>query len=118
MPTVSVRRVESNAPIDIAAMRKGAEQATAVLRTLAHGDRLLLLCQLTQGEQCVSDLETLLDIRQPTLSQQLGVLRNEGLVATRRDGKRIYYSVRDSAVRELLGTLHSLYCPKPRARRR
>lgn len=103
--------------LDIAAMRRGAANATAMLRTLAHGDRLLLLCQLAHGEHCVSELEALLDIHQPTLSQQLSVLRREGLVATRRDGKYVYYRVGDPAVLELLKTLYSLYCPKPRKRR-
>lgn len=96
--------------LDIAEMRQTAGQATAMLRALANEDRLLLLCQLTQGERCVSDLEALLDIHQPTLSQQLGVLRNEGLVATRREGKHIYYRVSDPTVLALLKTLYGLYC--------
>ena len=76
------------------------------------GYRLLLLCQLAQGERHVSELEALLGITQPTLSQQLGVLRAEGLVNTRRDGKRIYYSVADERVLVLLGTMYELFCPK------
>lgn len=96
---------------DVAAMRKAACLATGTLRALANEDRLLLLCQLSQGEKSVSELEALLDIRQPTLSQQLGVLRTEGLVQTRRDGKRIYYSVADMNVLALLKTLYALYCP-------
>jgi len=96
--------------VDINDMRNNATQAIALLRTLAHEDRLLLLCQLSQGEMCVSDLESQLGIRQPSLSQQLGVLRREGLVTTRRDGKHIYYQVADSAAMAVLGTLHSIYC--------
>ena len=61
---------------------------------------------------CVSDLEQLLDIRQPTLSQQLAVLRSEGVVSTRRDGKNIYYSVSDPHMLEILAVLYKLYCPK------
>ena len=61
---------------------------------------------------CVSDLEETLDIRQPTLSQQLGVLRAEGAVNTRRDGKRIFYSVADPKAMRVLEVLYSLYCPK------
>jgi DNA-binding transcriptional ArsR family regulator len=72
----------------------------------------LLLCQLTQGEQCVSELEERLGIRQPTLSQQLGVLREQGLVSTRRQGKHIYYTVANAEVLELLQVLYRLYCPK------
>lgn len=94
-----------------AAMRKGAAQATGTLRALANEDRLLLLCSLCGGEACVSDLEARLDIRQPTLSQQLGVLRRRSLVRTRRSGKQVYYSIADEKVRALLASLQSLYCP-------
>lgn len=93
-------------------MRAAAGKATSMLHALANEDRLLLLCQLTQGEKSVSELETLLDIHQPTLSQQLGVLRHEGLVCNRRDGKRIFYSISDPNVMVLLSTLYELYCPK------
>jgi ArsR family transcriptional regulator len=98
--------------VSIDRLRVAAGDATALLRTLAHEDRLLLLCQLSQGERSVSELEELLGIHQPTLSQQLGVLRNEGLVSTRREGKRIFYSVADNNVLVLLGTLYQLFCPK------
>lgn len=98
--------------LDMAQMRRAASEATALLRVLANEDRLLLLCQLSQGEKSVGELEALLDIHQPTLSQQLGVLRSIGLVDTRRDGKRIYYSVADEKVMVLLGTMYGLYCPQ------
>ena len=94
-------------------MREAAGRATAMLRVLANEDRLLLLCQLTQGEACVSDLEELLGIRQPTLSQQLGVLRAEEIVSTRREGKKIFYQVSDERVVSVLKTLYGLYCPAP-----
>ena len=97
--------------LDIEQMRKAAAQATAMLRVLANEDRLLLLCQLAQGEACVGELEELLGIRQPTLSQQLGILRTEDIVSTRREGKKIYYQLSDSRVVALLATLHGLYCP-------
>jgi len=98
--------------IDPEALRGAAGQAVAVLKLLANEDRLLLLCQLSQGEMCVSDLESVLGIRQPTLSQQLSVLRAEGVVNTRREGKNIYYSVADAALLEILAVLYRLYCPK------
>lgn len=93
-------------------MRAAAGRAVGALKVLANEDRLLLLCQLSQGEMCVSDIERALGIRQPTLSQQLGVLRNEGVVTTRREGKNIFYSVCDPAMREILALLYQLYCPK------
>ncbi|VTU36285.1 Biofilm growth-associated repressor [Variovorax sp. PBS-H4] len=98
--------------IDPEALRSAAGKAVGALKVLANADRLLLLCQLSQGEMCVSDLERTLDIHQPTLSQQLGVLRNEGVVDTRRDGKNIFYSVADPSMLEILELLYRLYCPK------
>lgn len=98
--------------IDPAVLREAAQHAVGALKVLANQDRLLLLCQLSQGEMCVSDLEEALEIRQPTLSQQLGILRNEGVVDTRRDGKRIFYSVADPKVMQVLEVLYRLYCPK------
>jgi DNA-binding transcriptional ArsR family regulator len=98
--------------LDIEEMRAAAGQATAILRALSNEARLMLLCDISQGEKSVSELEESLDIHQPTLSQQLGVLRAEGLVDTRRDGKWIYYSIADPKVLALLQTLYQLYCPK------
>ncbi len=97
-------------PLDIARMRASARHVSALLRALANEDRLLLLCQMTQGERSVGEFQAALDIRQPTLSQQLGVLRAEGLVTTRREGKRIHYSVADPKLLALLGSLYALYC--------
>ena len=93
-------------------MRAAAQEAVGALKVLGNQDRLLLLCELSQGELCVSELEEACGIRQPTLSQQLGVLRNEGVVETRRDGKNIYYSVVDAPLLEILKTLYRLYCPE------
>jgi ArsR family transcriptional regulator len=94
------------------ALRGAATEAVTALKVLANTDRLLLLCQLAQGEMCVSELEEALDIHQPTLSQQLAVLRSEAVVSTRREGKNIFYSVADERLLEMLSVLYSLYCPK------
>ena len=98
--------------VDPEALRGVAGQAVSALKVLANEDRLLLLCQLSHGEMCVGDLEQRLGIQQPTLSQQLGVLRTEGSVSTRRHGKNIFYSVADPAMLEILALLYRLYCPK------
>lgn len=103
---------ESPLVIDTEALRGAAAQAVAALKLLANEDRLLLLCQLSQGERCVSELEEQLGIHQPTLSQQLGILRGEGVVNTRRDGKNIHYSIAEPALLEILAVLYRLYCPK------
>lgn len=98
-------------PLNIDAMRTAASRATALLGVMANENRLLLLCQLSLGERCVGELEALLDLHQPTLSQQLAVLRQEGLVSTRRAGKNVFYSIADTSVLALLNVLHQQYCP-------
>jgi len=94
---------------ELAALRESAAQACTLLKALANEDRLLLLCQLVQGERNVGELESLTGIRQPTLSQQLGVLRDEGLVTTRREGKYVYYQMASFEVSQVMKTLSSLY---------
>ena len=101
-----------SATVNPEAMRSAGDRAVAALKLLANPERLLLLCQLSKGPMCVGDLEAQLDIRQPTLSQQLGVLRNEGVVSTRREGKNIIYSVANPDLLEILAVLYRLYCPK------
>ncbi|UGQ48772.1 ArsR/SmtB family transcription factor [Massilia endophytica] len=91
-------------------MQASALKACGLLKVLGNPDRLMLLCQLTQGEYCVSELETLLRIQQPTLSQQLGVLREEQLVNTRREGKQIYYSMASKEALAVMNVLYGLYC--------
>lgn len=112
MPGRKQQAVHTPQPLtmNIDEMRHNAVDAVALLRTLAHEDRLLLLCQLCIQEMCVSELETTLGILQPTLSQQLGVLRREGLVETRRDGKHIFYKVSPGPALHLLELLHQIYC--------
>lgn len=75
----------------------------------------MLLCQLCEREMCVSELEQVLDIHQPSLSQQLGVLRREGLVETRRDGKHIYYRVSQGPALLILQQLHTIFCSQENA---
>ncbi|WP_151638743.1 ArsR/SmtB family transcription factor [Noviherbaspirillum aerium] len=98
--------------IDLAKLQAAAGEACALLKVLSNPDRLLLLCQMTQGEFSVSELETITGIRQPTLSQQLTVLREEKLASTRREGKQIFYSIASQEALAVLQVLYQLYCPK------
>lgn len=100
--------------LDMQAMQLAATKASGLLKALANPDRLLLLCQLTQGEHCVSELEGLLGILQPTLSQQLGVLRQEGLVTTRREGKQIFYSIASNEALAVMQVLYQQFCAPAR----
>lgn len=105
-------KTASRAKLDPETLRLAADSAVGALKLLANVERMLLLCQLSQGEMCVSDLEAQLGIRQPTLSQQLGVLRNEGVVSTRREGKNVFYSVVDPDLLQIIALLYRLYCSK------
>jgi len=104
------------AMIDVDAMHEGAAEAARLMKALANPDRLMLLCQLSQGETTVSELEAALGILQPTLSQQLGVLREEALVETRRDGKHVYYRVRSPQALAVLRVLYDQFCGKGKQR--
>lgn len=95
---------------DIATIRASANEACTMLKILANEDRLLILCQLSEGSKNVGELEALLKIRQPTLSQQLTVLREEQLVKTERRGKYIFYSLESVKAAKIMETLFELYC--------
>jgi len=87
-----------------------ARRAADFLKALAHENRLMILCILSQGEKSVSELEHMLSLRQPTVSQQLARLRADGLVATRRDGKTIHYSLASEEARVVVGALYEMFC--------
>lgn len=97
-------------------MHQAAEDACRLMKALANADRLMLLCQLSQGEMSVGELEAALGILQPTLSQQLGVLRDEELVQTRREGKHIFYRVRSAPALAVLRVLYDQFCRKGKKR--
>lgn len=99
--------------LDINALRASAGQATALLKALSNSDRLLLLCHMTEGERCVSDLESMTGIAQPTLSQQLSVLREEGLVSTRREGRQIFYQIDSPSALAVMQVLYQQFCEVP-----
>ncbi len=96
--------------LDLDQLRRSADAACRLMKALSNPDRLLLLCQLSQGEKRVGELEALVGIAQPTLSQQLSVLREEGLVTTRRDGKSIHYAIDSPQALAVMAVLYSQYC--------
>ena len=91
-------------------MAQNARRAADFLKALAHENRLMILCILSQGEKSVSELEAMLSLRQPTVSQQLARLRADGLVATRRDGKTIHYSLASEEARVVVGAVYDMFC--------
>ena len=91
-------------------MQAAAAKSAALLKVLANPDRLVLLCFLTQAEYCVSELLDMSGIVQPTLSQQLAVLREEQLVSTRRDGKQIFYRINHTPALAVMQVLYEQFC--------
>ncbi len=91
-------------------MLSSADKACALMKVLANRDRMMILCEISQHERCVSELEEKLEIYQPTLSQQLTVLRKEKLVKTRREGKQIYYSLESSQALAVIEVLYQQFC--------
>lgn len=104
--------------MDIDILRSSADEASRLMKVLSNPDRLLLLCQLALGEKRVGELEELVGIVQPTLSQQLGVLRDENLVSTRREGKNIYYQIASSQALAVMDVLYEQFCNKPKRKKR
>jgi DNA-binding transcriptional ArsR family regulator len=91
-------------------MQQAADQACRLLKVMSNPDRLMILCQLSQGEMRVGELEEALGVVQPTLSQQLTVLRDEALVSTRREGKNIYYQLSSPQALALMQVMYAQFC--------
>ncbi len=98
-------------------MERAADQASDLLRALSNRHRLLIICQLIDGERSVGELAEFLNLRDSTVSQHLALLRKDGLVSARRDGQTIYYSIISDPAREVLKTLYQAYCAPPKAAR-
>ena len=96
--------------LDLQQMRANAGDAARLLKALANEHRLLVLCHLLEGERSVGQLNADLELSQSALSQHLAVLREDGLVATRRESQTIYYRVASDAVTKVLAALHGIYC--------
>lgn len=97
--------------LDPGEMKKNARQAVNLLKGLANESRLMVMCVLCEGELAVSDLNARIELSQSALSQHLAVLREQGLVQTRREGQTIYYSLTDSPALKLIQSLHDEFCP-------
>ncbi len=94
-------------------MQKQAERVSELLKLLSAPNRLLILCHLVEAELSVGELCEVVGMKAPAMSQQLALLRREGLIASRRDGQTIYYSIDDKKVKKLMAFLYATYCQEP-----
>lgn len=101
---------ENTDNFDIDQMFENAQNAASFLKTMAHQGRLMILCHLVNGEKTVTELENLLSLRQAAISQQLARLRAEGFVTYRREGKTIFYSMKDDKALKLIDLLYNEFC--------
>jgi DNA-binding transcriptional ArsR family regulator len=92
-------------------MQASADRAVELLKSLGNRSRLMILCQLLQGERSVGDLAQLIGMRDTAVSQQLALLRKDGLVRARRDGQTIYYALASAEAERVIVTLYDIYCP-------
>ncbi|HEX7943235.1 MAG TPA: metalloregulator ArsR/SmtB family transcription factor [Phenylobacterium sp.] len=99
------------AHVDIARFEASAAQAAKLLRALANERRLMILCQLADGERSVGELLPLVGLSQSALSQHLAVLREQGIVAIRREAQTIRYRIDDPAAVQVVATLAEIFCP-------
>jgi DNA-binding transcriptional ArsR family regulator len=91
-------------------MRETAPKVSELMKVLSNEHRLMILCQLAEGEKSVGELAELLNVRQAALSQQLALLRKDGMVRTRRQAQNVFYSLAREDVRSLMGFLYETYC--------
>lgn len=91
-------------------MAAQADRAAELLKALSNGQRLRMLCLLADAELSVGELNAQLELSQSALSQHLAVLREHGLVNTRRESQTVYYSIADGPVHKVIATLHDIYC--------
>jgi DNA-binding transcriptional ArsR family regulator len=108
------RKSPSPPAIDPESMRAHASDAARLLKALGNENRLMLLCLLVEGERSVGELNARLALSQPALSQHLAVLREDGLVRTRREAQTIYYSLAEGPAQRIIDTLHGIYCADDR----
>jgi DNA-binding transcriptional ArsR family regulator len=99
------------ANLDITLFEAKATEAAKLLRALGNERRRMILCQLTDGERSVGELQPQISLSQSALSQHLAVLREEGVVATRREGQTIWYRIADPAALKVVATLAEIFCP-------
>jgi DNA-binding transcriptional ArsR family regulator len=92
------------------ALKTSADDACALLKALANPHRLMLVCALLEGERSVGSLAQQMGVRESLASQHLGLLRRDGVVAARREGQTIYYSVQSGRARAVVETLSNLFC--------
>lgn len=95
---------------DLEQMSQSAGRASALMKTLGHRDRLMILCHLAGGEKSVGQIAELLEISQSPLSQHLSRMRKEGLVETRREAQTIYYSLKSGEAARIVEVLYELFC--------
>lgn len=96
--------------MDFNAMQQNATEAVTLLKGLANESRLMIMCVLTEGELSVGQLNKRIKLSQSALSQHLAVLREQGLVSTRRESQTIYYRLANSPAMNVIGLLHEVYC--------
>jgi DNA-binding transcriptional ArsR family regulator len=101
-----------------AELQRKAGQATSLLKAMANSSRLLILCQLAEGEKSVGELERRVGLSQSGLSQHLALLRRKGIVATRREAQSIYYSLASQEAAAVMATLYRAFCAKSTAKPR
>ncbi|MAZ03828.1 MAG: ArsR family transcriptional regulator [Sneathiella sp.] len=96
--------------MDIEEMKNSAARASTLMKALSSETRLLLLCQMNEGEISVNELAETIEMRPSSVSQQLSLLRKDGLVKTRREGQTIFYSLDGEEAQQIISVLYQLYC--------
>jgi DNA-binding transcriptional ArsR family regulator len=101
-----------NISVKLADLRRSAGRATSLLKAMSNTSRLLILCQLAEGEKSVGELESAIGLSQSGLSQHLAVLRRKGIISRRRQAQFIFYSLTSTEAQAVMATLYQVFCTK------
>ena len=112
--STAAQALRASPRVDLVRLQKQAAHAATLLKVMANPNRLVILCQLAEGEKSVGELENVVGLSQSALSQHLGVLRDQGVVTTRREAQSIYYSLASKEAQVVMVALHDVFCAKPR----
>lgn len=97
---------------EVARLRGSAVRVTDLLKAMASPSRLMILCQLAEGEKSVGEMEGIVGLSQSALSQHLAVLRRKRIVSTRREAQSIHYSLASKEVEEIMAALYRVFCAR------
>ena len=117
VPLRNIRLLTDSAIPDLIEQQEHIETAARSLKAISHPLRLKILCVVGELEVCVQDIVEAVGTSQSNISQHLAILRNKGVLQTRKEANRVYYRVADARILQLIGLMREVFCGVPKMKR-